>query len=62
MEPIRITLIASLCGLFCCCSTGNPAKFDNSDWAIDTYFPGQNEIDLPAKGQVARFGNYVARL
>jgi hypothetical protein len=44
MDPIRLVLIAFLCGLFCCCSTGNPARFDNSDWAIDTYFPGQNEI------------------
>ena len=44
MDPIRLTLIAFLCGLFCCCRTGNPARFDNSDWAIDTYFPGQNEI------------------
>ena len=43
-DPIRIALIAFLCGLFCGCSTGNPAKSDNSDWAIDTYFPGQNEI------------------
>jgi len=44
MDPIKITLIAFLCGLFCSCSTGNPPKFDNSDWAIDTCFPGQNEI------------------
>src|SRR5262249_43527720 len=43
MDPIKITLIASLCGLFCSCSTGNP-PFDNSDWAIDTYYPGQYEI------------------
>jgi hypothetical protein len=28
----------------CSCSTGNPPKFDNSDWAIDTCSPGQNEI------------------
>jgi hypothetical protein len=41
---IRITLIAFLCVLFCGCSTGNPAKIDNSDWAIDTYFPSQYEI------------------
>jgi hypothetical protein len=44
LDPIKITLIAFLCALFCCCSTANPAKNDNSDWAIDTYFPGQNEI------------------
>jgi len=44
MDPIKITLIAFLCGLFCSCSTGNPPKFDNSDWAIDTCSPGQYEI------------------
>jgi hypothetical protein len=44
INPTKITLIAFLCGLFCGCSTGNPAKIDNSDWAIDTYVPGQYEI------------------
>jgi hypothetical protein len=64
MDPIRITLIAFLCGLFCGCSTGNPAKFDNSDWAIDTYVPGQYEIaraEQRAKNwwskNSARYGN-----
>jgi hypothetical protein len=44
MDPIKITLIAFLCGLFCSCSTGNPPKLDNSNWAIDTCSPGQYEI------------------
>src|SRR5262249_29180988 len=58
--PIRITLIALLCGLLCGCSAGNAAKFDNSDWAIDTCFPSQNEI-ARAKNfwlkNSARYGN-----
>jgi hypothetical protein len=44
IDPKRITLIAFLCGLFCSCSIGNPPKFDNSDWAIDTCSPSQYEI------------------
>jgi hypothetical protein len=44
IDPVRITLIALFCGLFCGCSTVNPAKIDTSDWAIDTYFPSRNEI------------------
>jgi hypothetical protein len=43
MDPIKIALIAFLCGLFCSCTTG-PPPFDNSDWAIDTCSPGQYEL------------------
>jgi hypothetical protein len=64
MDPIKITLIAFLCGLFCSCSTGNPPKFDNSDWAIDTCSPGQYEIARAEEGaknwwakNSARYGN-----
>jgi hypothetical protein len=36
-----------------CGSLGSP-KFDNSDWAIDTYNPGQSEI-ARAEGRAKKF-------
>jgi hypothetical protein len=41
---MRKTLLALLSLLLCACAAVNSAKFDNSDYAIDTYTPGSNEI------------------
>jgi hypothetical protein len=64
MNPIKVTLIALLGSLFCSCSIGNPPKFDNSNWAIDTCSFNQNEIARAEKRAMnwwsknsARYGN-----
>jgi hypothetical protein len=44
MYPMTKTLTAFLSLLLCGCSAVNSAKVDNSDYAIDTYTPGSNEI------------------
>jgi uncharacterized protein YceK len=41
---MRKIVIVLLSLLLCGCSAVNSAKFDNSDYAIDTYTPGPNEI------------------
>jgi hypothetical protein len=41
---MRETLLAFLSLLICGCSAVNSTKFDNSDYAIDTYSPSTNEI------------------
>jgi hypothetical protein len=61
MDPKKITLIAFLCGLFCSCSIGNPPKFDNSDWAIDTCSPGQYEIARAEQRAKNWWSKYSAR-
>jgi hypothetical protein len=60
IDPIKIMLIAFLCGLFCSCST-NPPKFDNSNWAIDTCSLGKYEIARAEKRAKNWWSKYSAR-
>jgi hypothetical protein len=41
---MRIALITLLSVFLSGCGSIETPKLDNSDWAIDTYYPGQNEI------------------
>jgi hypothetical protein len=55
MAPMRKTLMALLLAvLFCACSGVNSSKIDDSDYAIDTYTPGPNEI-ARAEGRAKKF-------
>ena len=53
-EPMRITLLTLLWIFLGGCGSLGPPKFDNSDWAIDTYYPGQYEI-ARAEGRAKKF-------
>jgi hypothetical protein len=61
MNATKMTLIAFLCGLVFGCSTGNPPKFDNSDWAIDTCSVSQYEIARAEERAKKWWSRYSAR-
>src|SRR6516162_10413931 len=43
-QPMRIALLTLLSVLLGACGSTETTKIDNSDYAIDTYSPGQYEI------------------
>jgi hypothetical protein len=51
---VRIALLTLLSVFLGGCGSLESPKFDNSDWAIDTYNPGQNEL-VRAEGRAKKF-------
>jgi len=54
IEPMRIAFLTLLSVFLSGCGSLGSAKFDYSDWAIDTYNPGQYEI-ARAEGRAKKF-------
>ena len=72
----KSSFLLAMAALLSACGTMDTAKVDNRDFAVDTYYPASNEIqlaerrarhywhiivDTPSRGRVVRVADYMAR-